>query len=89
MLIGCKTLPNVEPDKIQALTVDITPELVTFDPTNPELNKIVIMQADFYSYSLKLLLDCKATGMFTDSIDDEIQYCRDVIAWIASLTDVK
>ncbi len=86
--MGCQTLPS-EPEKIKALTIDITPELVTFDPNNPELNKIVIMQSDYYTAYLKLLLTAKATGMCTDSIDDEIDYCREVIKWIASLTSVK
>ena len=86
--MACKTLPS-EPEKIKALTVDITPELVVFEPSNPELIKIVKMQAEYYSAYLKLLLGAKATGIFTDSIDDEIAYCKEVLLWIDSLTSVK
>ncbi len=82
MLMGCKTCPSVE-EPAKYLTVNPVPELVLFESSNTELDKTVKMQAELYTYIYKLLLTADATGLFTDDIQEDISFSKDVLDWIA------
>ncbi len=85
MLTACQTCPDV--NQIKYLTADPTPNIVAFDPHNPELPKILTMQSEFFTAHLKLLLDAQSTELFTDDIQDEIDYCNSVLDWLNNLSE--
>jgi hypothetical protein len=88
-MTSCKTNQNqIDQEIEQYLEIEYTPDLIYFDSDNPELGKILIMQLDFYSKYLIVLLQAKETGAWIQPfLDEEIKICRNIIKWLQELSD--
>jgi hypothetical protein len=86
MLSGCQTCPKeVDAEPVKILDPGVFPEPIVISNFNSDQKTTILKYfADVYTEHLKLLLAAKATGMFVDDIDEEIQYCRDVLEWLGS-----
>lgn len=83
MLTGCRTCPEKNPEVIKTLDPASFPGLIDISfATGDDKEALLLYFADIYSEHLKLLIAAKSTGKFIDDIDDEIEYCRDVLAWL-------
>ncbi len=89
MMTSCKTCPlQNDPEINQYLKVEYTPDLVTFSSDNPELSKILILQLDFYSKYLVILLQAKETDCWIQpDLDEEILICQNNIKWLKGISD--
>ncbi|MCP4393974.1 MAG: hypothetical protein GY804_06890 [Alphaproteobacteria bacterium] len=81
MLTSCRTNP---PERVEAsiIVVDPVPWLVYFEPDNPELKEIVLMQIEHYSYILDLMIELESTGYTDEIIEIEMENCREAIKWL-------
>ncbi|MCP4393528.1 MAG: hypothetical protein GY804_04585 [Alphaproteobacteria bacterium] len=82
---SCKTSlsERLEPDII----VNPVPWLVYFEPDNPELKEIVLMQIEHYSYILELMIELESTGYADEVIEIEMDNCREAIKWLGGNDD--
>jgi len=86
-LTSCQTCPTDEEVK-QFLSVETPPQFRTFDPKNPELEKILLLQIEVYYWEIRQLISMRETGnYYPESIDETLRILTGRIDWIKEILE--